>query len=604
MNFRPFNAFFGASLKPAKKALWVFILVMPFLSGCIEKRDLSENVVVTHLSSEPNTLHPTNGLGSVRNFIFQYTQKRLIRPDLETLETVPQLVKSMPSVSKDGLAYTFRLKEGIEWDDGTPFTVEDVIFTVKVNKCPLTNNTNIRSFYKRIDSIQTYPDSPQKFTLICNEKYYANRFIFSTGLWMLQKSRWDPNDIFGQFAISDFNNPRFDPSKYPDLQNFMKDFNAGEYGRDPDKLNGLGPYKVESWNVGNAITLTRKKDWWGDTSNLVYNQNYPQKIIFKVIREDFAAGLALRRESLDVSTYIGVGELIKARQRDYFNENYYSDFVRQYGYTYIGMNMRPDENHKPFFTDRKVRRAIAHLVPVKEIIEVISRGKAVRQPSFISPLKPSYNDTLEPIQRNIDKAERLLDEAGWQDSDGDNIRDKEIDGEHVEFKFKFNYMKRPQLEQMTLMIKNLMYEAGIVLEPNGMDYSVFYKKAREHDFDAFLGVWSSSFGPVDPGQIWHTKNWANKGYNFVGFGNAATDSLINLANRTIDLEKRRKIMKQLQAIVYHEQPYVFLYSPMRKVAIHKRFANADMYQERPGVILNNLKLKPDYINRISQSPAP
>ncbi len=578
-------------------------LILLSASGCVKKRDLSENVVVTHISSGPNSLHPTNSGGSIRTYIFQYTQKRLIRPDLRTLKTVPQLVESMPKVSKDGLAYTFRLKEGITWDDGTPFTIEDVIFTVKVNKCPLTNNTNIRSFYQRIDSIKTYPDSPRKFTLVCNEKYFANRYIFETGLWMMQKSRRDPNDVFGKFSIRDFNDPDFNPEKHPKLQTFMKEFNSGKNGRLPERLNGLGPYKVASWNAGNSIILKRKKDWWGAQDDFIYNQNYPEKIIFKVIRGDFSAGLALRRQSIDVSTYIDVDELIKARKREYFRENYHSDFVKKYGYTYIGLNMRPDANHKPFFVDRKVRRAMAHLVPVEEIMKVISRGKGIRQNSFVSPLKESYNDTLKPLKKDIEKAKRLLREAGWTDSDGDNIRDKNINGKKVDFKFQFNYMEQPALKQMSLMIKNVMYKAGIVLKPNGLDYSVFYKKAREHDFDAFLGVWSSGFGPVDPEQIWHTRNWANNGYNFVGFGNATTDSLIDLANRTIDLKKRRKIMKNLQAIVYRQQPYVFLYSPMRKIAIHKRFTNAEMFQQRPGVILNNLKLK-NANSRIIHSTAP
>lgn len=596
-NFHRYSYWF--LLKPVLPVLALLFT----LQGCMDERDLSKNVVVAHLSSGPTTLHPTNGRGSIRNYLFQYTQKRLIRPDLRDLKTTPQLVESMPKVSDNGLAYTFTLKQDIQWDDGTPFTVDDVIFTVKVNKCPLTNNTNIRSFYNRIEAIKTYPDSPRKFTLVCNEKYFANKFIFETGLWMMQKNRRDPEDVFGKFSVKDFNDPKFNPNEHPELRAFMKKFNSGKNGRLPERLNGLGPYKVTSWNVGNAVTLKRKEDWWGDSSDFVYNQNHPEKIIFKIIREDFAAGLALKRQSIDVSTYVGVDELIKAQKRDYFKQNYHSDFIKKYGYSYIGLNMRPDADHKPFFVDRKVRRAIAYLVPVNEIKKVISRDKAIRQTSFVSPLKPSYNDTLKPIEKNIDKAKRLLEEAGWKDSDGDNIRDKTINGKKVEFKFQFNYMKRASLQQMALMIKDVMYQAGIVLEPNGMDYSVFYKKAREHDFDAFLGVWSSSFGPVDPAQIWHTKNWANKGLNFVGFGNSTTDSLIELANRTIDLEKRREIMKQLQAIVYREQPYVFLYSPMRKIAIHRRFANAEMYQERPGVILNNLKLKPGF-SRISSAPAP
>ncbi len=570
----------------------LFLLLL--LAGCVENRDLGQNAVVAHIPSEPDNLHPTNGNAATRSYIFQYTQKRLLRPDLRKLETIPQLVESMPEISDDGLKYTYRLKDGIEWDDGEAFSVEDVIFTLKVNKCPLTDNTNIRSFYKRIEAIKTYPDSPRKFTMVCNEKYYGNPNIFETGLYMLQKSYWDSNGVMDQFKIADFNNPDFDPSQYPDLQKFMQNFNDGSNGRVPDKLVGLGPYQVTEWNVGNSIILERKEDWWGAESDIVYNKNYPPKIIFEVIKEDFASGLALKKQDVDVSTYISTTELIKLRKRKYFNQNYKSDFVNRFGYTYIGFNMRPGSGRNPYFVDRKVRRAMAYLVPVEEIMEVMVKNKASRQVSFVSPLKESYNDTLEPLPLNIQKAKQLLTEAGWEDNNGDNIREKTINGKKVPFRFNLNYMKSGNNNQTALMIKEQMYEAGVEVVPTPMDFSVFYKKAQTHEFDAMMGAWSSGSSPVDPEQIWHTKNWANKGYNFTGFGDAESDSLIELANRTLDLEKRRDLIRQLQAKIYHEQPYVFLYAPKRKIAIHKRFNNGNMYEERPGVILNNLELKPRF----------
>jgi ABC-type transport system substrate-binding protein len=95
-------------------------------------------------------------------------------------------------------------------------------------------------------------------------------------------------------------------------------------------------------------------------------------------------------------------------------------------------------------------------------------------------------------------------------------------------------------------------------------------------------------------QLWHTESWANKGSNFTGFGDAQSDSLIILANTSLDKEKHIAALKALQKKIYDDQPYVFLYSRERKVLIHKRFDNADMYNDKPGVILNNLILKPEF----------
>ena len=86
--------------------------------------------------------------------------------------------------------------------------------------------------------------------------------------------------------------------------------------------------------------------------------------------------------------------LMKLREREYFNNNYDSDFLDRYGISYIGLNMKPDGiKHKPFFVDKKVRRAVAHMIPIDEIIEVMMHGKANRQASNVSPLKKTYNDT-------------------------------------------------------------------------------------------------------------------------------------------------------------------------------------------------------------------
>ena len=115
--------------------------------------------------------------------------------------------------------------------------------------------------------------------------------------------------------------------------------------------------------------------------------------------------------------------------------------------------MKPDGiKHLPFFVDQKVRRAMAYLTPVDEIIEVIVHGKGSRQVSNISSLKSTYNDTLKLIPLDIAKANKLLAEAGWVDTDEDNIRDKMINGVKTPFSFKLSYMSSPTSKEIVLMI--------------------------------------------------------------------------------------------------------------------------------------------------------
>ena len=122
----------------------IFILILSFfiLQSCIKERG-DDNIVIQHISIWPDWLHPFNSNSSVRSFIFQYTQKTLIKLDHETLEYIPTLVESMPEISEDGLEYTYIIKDGITWDDRSQLTAKDVEFSVKTMICPLTNNISI-----------------------------------------------------------------------------------------------------------------------------------------------------------------------------------------------------------------------------------------------------------------------------------------------------------------------------------------------------------------------------------------------------------------------------------------------------------------------------
>jgi peptide/nickel transport system substrate-binding protein len=573
----------------------ILILAIITLGSCVDKRDLSNNTVIAHISSNPDGLHPYNDNSANRTYIFNYTQQTLVTMDIEKLEVIPFLITSMPSVSEDGLEYTYELKKGIKWDDGSDFTVDDVLFTTKVQVCPLTNNTNVKGNYTSvIESVRKHPEDPYKFIMRAKTLHVSNLDIFSE-IYMQQKSYWDPDGILDNLTFEEMYDENFKASD--ELSDWFNGFNNGDNSYVPSKLVGLGPYQVTEFNIGSYITLEKKENWYGDdnTTDLAY-QNYPDKIIFKIISDDAASYLAIKNQQLDVSTYLGTTKLMKLQAIDYFNENYHSAFMDQYSYSYIGLNMKPDGTEfKPFFTDKKVRRAMAHLVPVDEIIDVIVQGKAVRQVANVSPLKKSYNTDLKLIDFNVEKAKKLLEEAGWVDTDKNNIRDKVVNGEKLQFSFKLSYMSgNAATKETILMIKEEMYKAGIEVIPSPMDFTLFYKNAQDHKFDAMMGGWGASAGYSDPMQLWHTEAWASKGSNFTGFGDAESDELIRLTNTSLDHDEHIAASKALQKKIYDEQPYVFLYSVKRKIAIHKRFDNANMYNEKPGVALNNLILKPEF----------
>ena len=573
------------------KKTFILILAIITLQSCIKKRG-DDNIVIQHISIWPDGLHPFNNNSSVRSFIFQYTQKTLIKLDLKTLEYIPALIESMPEVSEDGLEYTYIIKDGITWDDGSQLTAKDVEFSVKTMICPLTNNTQIRSNYSTvIKSIKLDENNPLKFTMQAQQLHVDNQVIFSE-LYLQQQSFWDPNKILDNVSFSNLHDEKFD-EKYAteEISEYFTKYNSDDNSYIPKKLVGLGAYQVETMETDEYIILVKKNNFWGKNSESIYNQNYPDKIIFKIITEDAAVYLSLKSNKIDVSNSIGTKSFEKLRAREDFNNKYDSDYIDRYSYSYLGFNCKPDGiEFKKFFTDQQVRRAIAYTIPVDDIIEVMLDGKATRQASQISPLKRTYNDTLKLIPLDIDKAKLMLDNCGWIDTDGDNIRDKIVDGEKIQMSFKLSYMSSPVSKEIILMIKESMYKAGVDAIPTPMDFTLFYKNASLHKFDAMMGGWGGSASYSNPMQLWHTTSWVTKGSNFCGFGDAESDSYIREANSSLEYGKHKSALWKLQAKIYNEQPYVFMYASKNKIAISKRFENRNMYTERPGIILNNLKI--------------
>ena len=193
---------------------------------------------------------------------------------------------------------------------------------------------------------------------------WSNLHIFSE-LYMVQKSLWDPKGVLDNVNFTDLSSENFNETEA--LQEWFNAYNNADNGYQPEKLVGLGAYQVTEWEASQYITIEKKENWWGANDNSVYNKAYPDKIIFKIIKEDASSYLALKNQEIDVTTRIGTVKLKKLQEREYFNNNYDSDFLNQYSYSYMGLNMKPDGiKRKPYFVDKKVRRAMLTLSLLKK----------------------------------------------------------------------------------------------------------------------------------------------------------------------------------------------------------------------------------------------
>lgn len=559
-----------------------------------------ENTVIVHILDDPNSLHPTNGTSSTRNEILFYTQRTLLNTDFANQTFSPGLVESLPEISDDGLRYKYHLRDNISWDDGKFLSSQDILFTAKAFKCPLVNDQAIRSYWGNVVEIITDTLHPLDFTIVMKRRHIHN-VSFLTSFPILERIFYDSGNVLSHFTLQQFNDTAFHPDVYPKLKEWAKEFNDDKYGREPQKLNGLGMYKVQEWASGQYITLIKKINHWTQNSTDYHDLAFPEKIIFKINRDEASQILQFRLQEMDVSTNLTLNAFVQLSSDANFQKNYNIALMPTYNYSYMCFNERPDGiKRKKLFDDVRTRRAIAMLTPVEKIRKLLYgqfSKECLRIVSNVSPLKREFNNELKPIIFNNDSSQKLLLQAGWLDSDNDGILDKNVNGEKIKLAAELYFPAAPlEMKDVALLIKEEMAKAGIQINPVAIDPKLIPERAKVHDFDLFLGIWNLPSTQEDFTQLWHTSNWANHGSNYPGFGSPESDALIDSIKYELNDSIRYGYSRKLQKIVYDDQPYVFLFSTLRRNVIHKRFGNQMVFSEKPGVIVNMLWLVESKMN--------
>ncbi|MEX1190090.1 MAG: ABC transporter substrate-binding protein [Bacteroidia bacterium] len=581
--------------------LFILALISVAISACTQKRDLSQNSVIVHFLAEPSGLHPTNDHNAYTSAIFQCTQKRLVTLDLQSGDFVPDVLTKIPQILSDSMSYSCEIRKDLRWDNGDLLSLNDILFTFKVMVCPCVNNAELKSFFGNLTGVTASDSLDDQFVIKLKERYFDNLLLLSEVV-ILQEKFHDPKLNLRNISFSEMKSDSLSDNQSKIVDDFCKKFNSADLGRIPSKMNGLGPYKVQDWQAGGYITLVRKPQHSPDSSKIEKEKAYPEKIIFKVIRDMEPTVLALKKQEIDFSSELSSVALDKLKKKDYFNENYQAEAIESFTFTYLGMNMRPEGGRVPYFTDVRVRKALAFVIPTDEIIHVIAKGQGRRIGGFILPAQPDFDPEIPIISLDHKKASNLLDDAGWKDTDGDNVRDKLIRGKREPLAFKLSYMLSPVTKDLVLMIRNEAKKVGIDVQPDPMEFSYFYQQAFAHEFDAMLGAWSKSARPDDPRQLWHSESWSTHGANFTGFGNAYTDSLIEETNRELNPKRRALMMHLLQDEVFKQQPYIFLFNATRKVALHRRFGDVNLSSERPHVTFPSLLLEPNWGTSTADHP--
>lgn len=565
--------------------------------GKIKSERAGDNNVIIQESSDPDKLNPITYNSANAAYIFGNIFQGLLNTDPATLEYIPVLAKSRPEIKeitegeyKGGLEISYELRPEAKWDNGTPITAEDVAFSLKVIKNPKVNSETQRPYYEFIDDIRIDPANNKKFTLIFKTKYILAESV--SNVTVIPEYVYDPNKIMRKFTVKQLNDPKAADNlkSNADIIAFANDFNGEKYQRDINGVIGSGPYKLEAWVTGQRVILKKKDNWWGTPLAAEKGfTNGPDKIIYEIIQDEAGAISALRSEKIDLKDAIQSKDYLELEKDEKLKDRYNLFKPTQFAYSFIAMNMR-----NPKLKDVRVRKALAMLTNVDEMIKVLSYGMAERVTGPFSYLKKYYNKNMKPIPYNVAEANALLDEAGWKDSDNDGIRDQMINGQKVKLSLNLKHRSPdPISDKLLAMLSESTKKAGVEITDSPKEWTVLLQEVDKHDFEMFYMGWSMSSNLDDPKQVWHTSSY-NGGSNNVGFGDQHSDELIEKIRTEMDETKRNALYMEFQQLVYDQQPYIFLWSPLKKMAFHKRFDDAKAYTVRPGYDATEWKLNKDW----------
>lgn len=507
----------------------ILLIIVPIaLWGCSQKEQgtaagkLSDSgpaygdIIVSGSIGDASNLIPLLSSDSTSHEISSMVFNGLVKYD-KNLNIVGDLAESW-ELSKGGLVITFRLRKGVTWHDSRPFTAQDVLFTYQVTIDPKTPTAYSGDFLK-VKKAEVLDDFTFRVTY---DKPFAPA-LMSWGSAILPKHL-----LAG------------------------KDITASPLARHPI---GTGPYMFKEWVPGQKIVLISNPDYFE-------GRPYIDGNIMRIIPDTATMFLELRANGIDRMNLTPL-QYTRQTESNLFRNNYNKYRYLSFSYTYLGYNLV-----NPLFSDKRVRQAIAYGINKDEIIQgiLLGLGKAAT-----GPYKPGtwvYNPNVKTYSYDPRKARELLAEAGWKDTNGDGILEK--DGQPFVFEIITNQGNDIRAKCAEIIQRHLA-ELGIKVKIRVLEWAAFVNDfINKRRFDATILGWTI---PLDPDiyDVWHSSKTGAQELNFISYKNEEVDTLIEKGRGTFDQQERKKYYDRIQEILAEEQPYTFLYVPDALPIVHARF---------------------------------
>jgi peptide/nickel transport system substrate-binding protein len=510
----------GGALRVSRRHVWAAVIATLVVAACsaaqpaapgtqgaqAQGAPVAGGTVTIPIVADP-TLNPWSPNAFVESlFVNRVLFDGLTKPGKD-LAPAPDLAASW-TTSADGLSWTFKLREGVKWSDGKPFTADDVAFTFNDIVLKPDLGAQNRGNFSAVTSVTAVDPTTVRFDLSRKFSALTSYLAYNSGIV--------PKHVLSA-----------DPLK-------TNSFNKGI-------PVSTGPFKVEKYTSGQSVSLVRNENYFG-------TKPYLDKLVFTVVPD--ANTQIAQALSGDLSIMILDDKAAVARVKSAGNLAVVSRPLVQY--YWLALNQTD-----PRFTDVRVRQAFVHAIDRQAIIKSVELGYGSIANSAITPALKAYFDPSLSSKYPYDpqKAKDLLAAAGWTPGAGGVLTK---DGKP--FQFTMDVGQKGVLEPVNALIQQDLKKVGVVADLNTMEWNSYIQKVVvRREYTASVNWWTY---PSDPDVFpYYASSAAGKGFNIPGFKDAKLDDLLIQGQGASDLEARKAVYKQLQSYMSETLPYLFLWYP-------------------------------------------
>jgi peptide/nickel transport system substrate-binding protein len=505
-------------------------------SGCarqgVSPPSSSGGILRAAIFAEPSSLNPLLGTTTAENSLSSLIFDLLVTLDDRGNE-IPDLAAAVPTlenggISRDGHTITYKLRRGVKWQDGKPFTSADVKFSWQAVMNP-NNNVIERTGYDKVSAV----DTPDPYTVVFHLKEPFAPFVDT----VFGESD-DPFRIIPKHVLTGYAN-----------------INRTPFNQQPI---GTGPFRVVRWYHGDHVELAANPLYFRGTPKL-------KKILVYTVPDGNTSAAELQSHGIDLILAVTAANFRNLRSV----AGVRTMLVKQPSYAAAVFNT----SHPPL-DDVRVRQAIAYAIDEKRIVDNLTYGTATLATADLSEFSWAHNPALAGYAYNRAKANGLLDQAGWHRGPS-GMRAK--NGKTLTLQLTIGAGSQTA-NQIAVELQSDLRQIGIDLAIKTYSYSLLYATAamggiqQTGKFDMTLQVWVSGADPDDSSQ-WMCKQAPPAGNNIARYCSNAFDNAENTALTHFDRATRKRAYALTQQLLVKDAPAAFEYYPRGRYAMNPALRN-------------------------------